>query len=389
MHRVTLSGITFGAATVGSATGITVSTSKDLTSVGVDSGSLGGGQVTGLSFTIAAADCVSASTDKQVTISFFIETGLVSNQFIFITWPFKYLSFSPLNFFPGTVSTFSDQISSDDSGLSIRVGQDKVAANGSYTITLGGATIGPPVASDPTGISVSTSVDKAARTASPAIGGQVSILTSLSLVTGDRVGGLPTFGVVSIVFRPASAIPAGGTITINTPYNYFATRAAIASVGSSSTIACASSACLDVVVGDIAVSNTAAAGSRSSYGSITVVIGGSSTAALVPITLVIGAGMLTTGMPQAATTNGITVATSQDYASAGAESLALLSEEIANLLPTTSSPSQACTSSHDESGPNIVGLSYSTRCASKDGTRSCFIQSTSLITGNPIVIVAL
>jgi hypothetical protein len=349
-----------------------------------------GAQVTGVSFTIADADRVPAATGKAVTVVFTIATALVATDTITVSYPSGFIGTAAVTAAPTTLTASTPGAAS----LVLTVAADaSFAADTSITVTLAGATMGGATAGSATGITVGPTASAqgvskdlvSAGVASGSIRGRVSILTSLSLVTADRVGGLPTFGVVSIVFRPDNAIPAGGTITINTPYNYFATRAAISSVGSSSAITCASIACPGVVVGDIAVSNTAAAGSQSSYGSITVVIGGGSTSANVPITLMVGPSMLTTGMSQAATTNGITVSTALD-ASAGAESLALLSEEeFANLPPTTSSPSQACPSSNDDSGPNIVGLSFSTGCASKDGPRSCFMQSTSLITGNALV----
>jgi len=140
------------------------------------------------------------------------------------------------------------------------------------------------------------------------------------LVAADRVGNKATAGVVTIVFTPVSVIPIGGTITINTPFNYFAPRAAAAAVGASS-ITCAT-ACASANDGDVAVTNTAASGWTAAFGSVTICVAAGATTASA-ITLSIGIGTLTTGTPQAATTTGITVSTTQDRVSAGSASQAL------------------------------------------------------------------
>ena len=54
---------------------------------------------------------------------------------------------------------------------------------------------------------------------------------AMSITASDLIGNTVTTGVVSIVFTPASVMPIGGTITINTPFNYFATRAPAAAAG--------------------------------------------------------------------------------------------------------------------------------------------------------------
>jgi hypothetical protein len=90
---ITLSGVTFGPPTSGSATGITVSTSKDFQSAGSPSGSLGG-QVTGVSFTIAAADRVPLATGKSVTFAFTIATALSSGDQITLRYPDNFISSS-------------------------------------------------------------------------------------------------------------------------------------------------------------------------------------------------------------------------------------------------------------------------------------------------------
>jgi len=134
------------------------------------------------------------------------------------------------------------------------------------SLGIGTLTTGTPQAATALGVTVSTTQDFAsAGSASQALGGQVAVGTSLTLVAGDLVGSKATSGVVSIVFTAASVIPTGGTITINTPFNYFANRTAGAAVGTSS-ITCAT-ACTNSAVGNVAVTNTAASGPTAAFGS--------------------------------------------------------------------------------------------------------------------------
>ncbi len=147
--------------------------------------------------------------------------------------------------------------------------------------------------------------------ASAPLGGQI-VGTSLSLATSDLVGNKVTESAVTIVFTAATAMPAGSTITISTPFNYFVSRAAGACAGTCM-ITC-STACVGVNVGNVAVVNVPAVGSIPGFGAVTVITIGAVTTAST-ITLVLGPSTLTTGTPQAASSAGITVSTTQDTAS--------------------------------------------------------------------------
>jgi hypothetical protein len=189
-----------------------------------------------------------------------------------------------------------------------------------HTLMLGPGTLttGMPQAAGT--ITVSTSQDMASPPAQlNALGGQVTIGTPLTLSAADRVGMQATTSTVSIVFTPINSIPVGGIITINTPFNYFASRYA-SSLGSS--LVCSTTACASVTLGDVEVTNTAAVGSISAFGSVKVAVKDAATTSSA-ITLTFGIGVLITGTPQPSTTAGITVSTTQDYASTGAPSPSL------------------------------------------------------------------
>jgi len=147
----------------------------------------------------------------------------------------------------------------------------------------------------------------------PALGGQVTIGTTLTLVAGDQVGTKATAGVVTMVFTPPSGILQNGVITITTPFNYFATRAAGAAV-TGGAITCAT-ACGTVTMGSVEVTNTPATSSAAAFGTITVAVtGGAITTANGAVTLSFAATQFTTGTPQVA--GSVTVSTTQDRVSA-------------------------------------------------------------------------
>jgi len=153
---MTLSGVTFGPATTGSPTGILVSTTKDLMSVGAPSGSLGG-QVTGVSFTIAASDRVPLATGKSVTLAFTIMTALTAGDQISLMYPWNFIS--SLGTWPSVMgSTPGLNLKNiQDNLLTIRV--DGSLAAGAHVLTLSGVTFGPATSGSPTGITVSTTKD--------------------------------------------------------------------------------------------------------------------------------------------------------------------------------------------------------------------------------------
>jgi len=190
------------------------------------------------------------------------------------------------------------------------------------TLSIGAGTLttGSPQAGSPTGITVSTTQDYvSAGAASTALGGQITIGTSLTLADNNRRGGWTTTSPVSIVFTPPSGIPLSSTITISTPYNYFATRTAAAAM-TGSTLSCAT-ACAGVTVGSVAVVNTLGpSGSLTgATGAVTVIVSGAAiTSSNGAVTLSLAAGTLSTDQPTPGSATGVAVTSSTDITSAGA-----------------------------------------------------------------------
>jgi len=149
--------------------GVYIATSRDLMSPVVSSPALGG-QVTGVSFTIAAADRVPFATGKAVTVSFTMQTALAAGHSVTITWPSGYLTggMSVTAFGFSAVTNPIGPLPSGHHGVQIAV--TAALAAGPRTITLTGATIGGPISASSSGISVSTSTDQAGTCGYPAIG---------------------------------------------------------------------------------------------------------------------------------------------------------------------------------------------------------------------------
>ncbi len=88
-HSFTITGLVFGPPTIGSATGIKIETTLDMTSEGSPSGYIGG-QVTGVSMRINSVDHVpflQFASEKTVTFTFTTETNLIENDFVAINYP--------------------------------------------------------------------------------------------------------------------------------------------------------------------------------------------------------------------------------------------------------------------------------------------------------------
>jgi hypothetical protein len=190
----------------------------------------------------------------------------------------------------------------------------------------------------------------------PATANAITVGTALALNAADQFGNKATANAVSIVFTPASVIPSGSTITLATPYNYFATRAAAAAATGSS-IACGT-ACTTVTVGNVAVTNTAAVDGVAAFGTVTVVTGVASTTASA-ITLTLGAGTLTTGPARAAPGNVliVSVSSNNDLPSAGSALVALAPKFAVQACTTSDAPSNAAKSSSPTFAASLATIS--------------------------------
>jgi hypothetical protein len=167
---ITLSGLTMGAATAGSATGITVQTEADLTaSAGVFSGPINSAtaqssQVTSVAFFIASADRVAGKTAVSVTLGFTTTSTLPVGGKITLNYPSGF--FAPTTTpWPNTAGTTSVTTMTATSGVPgatsivITTAGAGLAANMAFTITLSGLTMGAATAGSATGITVQTEAD--------------------------------------------------------------------------------------------------------------------------------------------------------------------------------------------------------------------------------------
>jgi hypothetical protein len=146
------------------AAGVTVSTSADYASAGAASVALGG-QVTGVSLTIAGADRVPGATGKSVTITFTTATTLATGGTITVSYPNGFLASGVTpSIVPAAVIGSSGATGAN--AVVLTVGNSGIPAGSVLNLILGGLTIGGPMAATAAGVTVSTSADYASATAS-------------------------------------------------------------------------------------------------------------------------------------------------------------------------------------------------------------------------------
>jgi hypothetical protein len=184
-----------------------------------------GGQVTGVSFSVASADRVPAATGKSVTVSFTTQTVLANAQLVTITFPTSYIAAVSGVTYAGAANTFAATATAvGTSSYTIAVGSAGAKA-GSYTVTLTGATMGSPIAaSATTGVTVVTTTDFAGNAGYPALGGAVTGAT-LTIATSDRVNAVANRKVV-VSFTTATALVSGNFITVVLPSSFVTSIAA-------------------------------------------------------------------------------------------------------------------------------------------------------------------
>ena len=180
---ITLSGVTMGAVTAGSNTGITVQTDADtVASAGVASGGIFT-QTTAVTFNIAPGDRVAAKTNVPVTLEFKTSAALSTNGKITLNYPAAFFvsTLNPAANAAGSTSVSSMTATSAFSGNSIVISTAVVgiAATTAVTITLSGVTMGAVNAGSNTGITVQTDADTVAS-AGVASGGILALQITLS-----------------------------------------------------------------------------------------------------------------------------------------------------------------------------------------------------------------
>jgi len=289
-YTVTLTGATIGAPQAATTCGVTVSTTADLPATAATAAL--GGAVSGVAFTIAAADRVPAGATKSVTVAFTTQTLLANTQLVSIVWPAGYLSGTITVTYAGTANTFATVTSAITNGVTIAVGSNTAIA-AAYTVTLTGATIGGPIAaSASTGITVTTSTDMAGTGGYPALGGSVSGIT-FSIATADRVPAGATKSV-TVAFTTQTALASGQLVTISWPSSYLT-----GTIG------------VTFATGNTFATSTTAVGTTG----VTIAVGSVGAAAAAYTVTLTGA---TIGAAQAATSCGVTVSTTNDLAATGA-----------------------------------------------------------------------
>jgi hypothetical protein len=168
---VTLTGAVIGAKVAATTCGVRVETNKD--NFATSPTTRLGGQITGVSLAIPAADRVPAETRKELTVSFTTQTALANTNTVTITLPTSYISGTigvkvPIGFTATNTGT-----------LPVVVFAASATVNaGALVFTLTGAVIGAKVGAVANGIKVVTTNDLEGTGASLALGGQVQSVLS-------------------------------------------------------------------------------------------------------------------------------------------------------------------------------------------------------------------
>ncbi len=180
-----------------------------------------------VSFNISDSDRVSGKFPATATFAFLPSTAIVAGGSITLNFP-------PLFFAPDTMPSsaicssqnlnLSAQATSNSSIVVTIVGPSSyaVAAGTSVTITVFGLTMGRATPGSPSGITVQTSTDAAVSLAA-ASGPIFSVVSAVAffIATSERTAGNNNATII-LQFRPYSAIPVSGTITMNYPTAFFA-----------------------------------------------------------------------------------------------------------------------------------------------------------------------
>jgi len=286
-----------GAPNAGSSA-VSVSTNKDSVSSTAASGVIGA-QVADVAFTIDAADRVAAATGKAVTLAFKPITAVPATGTVTLNYPSGFFGAATpgLDSAVGAVKLTIAAPGATSVVMTVKADQS-LAVDTAVTITLTGVTMGAPNAGS-SAVTVSTSLDYASSTAaSGVIGAQVADV-AFTIDAADRVAAA-TGKAVTLAFKPITAVPATGTVTLNYPSGFFG--AAVPT--------------LDATVG--AVKLTIAAPGATSV--VMTVKADKSLSANTAVTITLS-GVTMGGIN--AGSSAVTVSTSLDYASSAAASGAL------------------------------------------------------------------
>jgi hypothetical protein len=221
---VTISGLTMGSVTAGGV-GITVETSADtLPSAAVSSGGIFT-QVTFVSFSISSSDRISGKSAVPITFGFSATTPVPINGTITLGYPTAFFTsgVTPSAILAGatSIAALTGTCGITTTTYVVITTAAAIIPSSAVVVTVNGFTLGA-VTPGAVGITVSTSADTAASVAisSGAIFGQVTTV-AFTIQPTDRIAARASVPV-TVSFTLTTALPIGGTITLNYPSGFFA-----------------------------------------------------------------------------------------------------------------------------------------------------------------------
>jgi len=224
--KITLAGMVMGAATAGSATGITVTTDTDtIASAGAPSGIINPA-VTSVGFVIATAKRVPASTSAALTLSFKTTSVFQIGGRITLTYPSGFFAtgVTPTANAANTASVATmTAISGSTSSTSfvITTAVAGIAAGTTFTITISGLTVGAATAGGPVTVQTDTDPAPSPSVLSGGLGTQVTLFTATPSATT-----LAASSTLVLAFTATTTVASGGTISFWFPTGWYDTTAA-------------------------------------------------------------------------------------------------------------------------------------------------------------------
>jgi len=210
-----------GAIQAANPAGITVSSSIDMLSAATATPKLGG-QVTGVSLSIAAAARSPGLAAQLVTVSFITQTSLPVGAKVTINYPSGLLATNIATAFTQSPVSIFTTPAANTGASSFLVTVAAIAAPGTYTLTFTSLTMGPNMAA-PCNIGIWVATDTDVRStlggAGVNIGGQVQN-AMMTIAAADRVVGA-TGKSVTVSFTTQTALAASDVVNINYPLGFF------------------------------------------------------------------------------------------------------------------------------------------------------------------------
>jgi len=237
--KITLAGMVMGAATTGSATGITVTTVADtVASAGVTSGLINP-TVTSVGFSIAAAKRVPASTAAALTLSSTPTSEVRIGGRITLNYPSGFFAPSVTATAnaarTASVQTMMAAVAATGStSVVITTAVAGIAAGTAFTITLAGLTMGSATAGGDITVTTDTNPGPSPAVHSGGLGTQVTAFTATPSSTALATAS----STLVITFTATATVAIGGTISFWFPTGWYDTAAApTANIAGTSSVA--------------------------------------------------------------------------------------------------------------------------------------------------------